>query len=470
MRFRLLAAATAFALLSASSTVQAACCYFSAKNADILQPAQKVFITWDPTKKMETFTVQPKFEGNALDFGMVIPTPSQPKLHEMPRDFFKHLAVYSILKRRESPQSKLLWLLEPPPPLAPGAGIGGAFGANLGSFMPTSAPPARKQEIKILESGVVGSLDYKIIEAGRADDLFQWLKDNKYQYAGDEATLNHYIQKKWLFTVMKIDTMQMKRNKDGTFAGEVTPTRFQFTSEKLIYPLKITQISVKDKTEALFYVQAPHKVDLQGDMSYQRTWVPMLQSASGCTPGGIQGGGEQWLKAINDQVPNLLRRNQELGFTFQPGQRPNPDKDGHIATTMEWARKLSADDIKILRGQAPYSEKVPNVDEGFSEADCRKALANNPARARAIAKVIRARLEKAQKERPFGYLVREAPADDLRQLQQLAGHLEASAFITKFRKIFMRNEMNDDLVLVPARMGQRDDDSEYEELLPVSPP
>src|SRR5271154_653614 len=86
----------------------AACCYFSAKNADILQPAQKAFLTWDPDEKMETFTVQPKFEGNALDFGMVIPTPSQPKLHEMPRDFFKHLAVYSIMKHREFPASKLL--------------------------------------------------------------------------------------------------------------------------------------------------------------------------------------------------------------------------------------------------------------------------------------------------------------------------------------------------------------------------
>src|SRR5439155_16132567 len=86
----------------------AACCYFSAQNADVLQPAQKVFITWDPEKRVETFTVQPKFEGNALDFGMVIPTPSQPKLHEMPRDFFKHLAVYSILMRREFPRSKLL--------------------------------------------------------------------------------------------------------------------------------------------------------------------------------------------------------------------------------------------------------------------------------------------------------------------------------------------------------------------------
>src|SRR5262249_50087921 len=55
------------------SGASAACCYFSAKDKDILQPAQKVFITWDAVEKVESFTVQPKFEGNALDFGMVIP-------------------------------------------------------------------------------------------------------------------------------------------------------------------------------------------------------------------------------------------------------------------------------------------------------------------------------------------------------------------------------------------------------------
>src|SRR5206468_11075066 len=290
-------------------------------------------------------------------------------------------------------------------------------------------------------------------------------KDNKYSYAGDKASLNFYVQKKWLFTVMKIDTMQMKLNKDGSYAGEVTPTRFQLASDKIVYPLKITQISVKDKTEALFYVQAPHKVDLQGDNSYQHTWVPMLQAAAGCTPGGIKGGGEQWLAAIRDQIPAIQQRNQQLGFNFVAGQRPQPNSKGHIPTTMEWARKLTATDIKVLRGEAPYSEKVPDVDEGFTAADMK-----DPKKAKAIVKVIRARLAKAQQERPFGFLVREAPADDIRQLQQLAGHLETTAFITKFRKIFMRNEMNDDLVLVPARMGERDDDSEYEELLPVSPP
>src|SRR5207302_1557512 len=114
------------------------------------------------------------------------------------------------------------------------------------------AAPARKREVKILEAGVVGSLDYKIIQADKADDLYGWLKDNRYSYSGDEATLDFYIRKKWFFTVMKIDPMQMKRRADGSYEGEVTPTRFNFASEHLVYPLKITQISVKDKTEALF--------------------------------------------------------------------------------------------------------------------------------------------------------------------------------------------------------------------------
>src|SRR5262249_43520420 len=152
---------------------------------------------------VETFTVQPKFEGNALDFGMVIPTPSQPKLSTMPRDFFKHLAIYTIMRKREMAHSKLLPLLEPQdfdrfrfaPGNAPLAQAANALGA-----VKDAEVEKRQPAIKILEVGTVGSLEYKIIEAGRADDLFKWLKDNQYSYAGDEATLNHYIQKKWLFT------------------------------------------------------------------------------------------------------------------------------------------------------------------------------------------------------------------------------------------------------------------------------
>src|SRR5438552_9103188 len=164
----LLPAALAFALLR-PAPAGAACCYFSAQNTDILQPAQKVFITWDPAKQQESFTVQPKFEGNALDFGMVIPTPTQPKLSEMPRDFFKHLAIYSILMRRETPQSKLLHLMHG---LADGR-LGAVKGAPSSETQGADKTAAPKPTVVVLEQGVVGSLDYKIIEATRADDLYK---------------------------------------------------------------------------------------------------------------------------------------------------------------------------------------------------------------------------------------------------------------------------------------------------------
>ena len=54
-----------------------------------------------------------------------------------------------------------------------------------------------------------------------------------------------------------------------------------------------------------------------------------------------------------------MQRAKQLDFRFVAGQRPQPNKKGHIPTTMEWARKLTADDIKVLRGKAAYSEKVP---------------------------------------------------------------------------------------------------------------
>src|SRR5262249_8093097 len=149
-------------------------------------------------------------------------------------------------------------------------------------------------------------------------------------------------------------------------------------------------ISVKDKTEALFYVQAPYKVDLPGDLTYQYQWLPMLQNAQGWYAKGIFGShdlpgqADDWLRALGGQIPALLKRGQELGFTFVSGQRPQPNRQGRIATTLEWAKRLTAQDVRLLRGQAPFSEKLPNPDEGFTAADVRDSQ-----KAQAVYKVIR---------------------------------------------------------------------------------
>jgi hypothetical protein len=380
------------AAVGSGPPLDAACCYFSAKDKDVLQPAQKAFVTWDPAETVETFTVQPKFEGNARDFGMVIPTPGRPKLDEMPRDFFKELAVYTILEPMDLSKYKNLF-----PP------------ANAGGPVPTADAPVRKSTVKVLEAGIVGSLDYKIITAERADDLYTWLKDNAYQYAGDETTLDHYVRKKWVFTVMKIDAKQMKPNKDGTYTGEVTPTRFTFESKALVYPLKITQISVKDRTEALFYVQAPHKVDLPGDASYQFTFAPMWSQAMGfAIPEKLTDAERAWQKVADPKAQDLTRKAQELQ---QKGVQP---------ATLEWARRITGADLDVLDGKRPYN--------------------------------------------------RAAPKEDVDRLKILRGHVKKGQFVTKVRKVFAKGEMGADLEFVRARLGDADDDMEYVQILPTSPP
>jgi hypothetical protein len=206
-------------------------------------------------------------------------------------------------------------------------------------------------------------------------------------------------------------------------------------------------------------------------MTYQFQWVPMLQNARGWYNKGtfgsndLPGKADKWLGAIKEQTPELLKKGEELGFAFTNGQRPQPNKEGHIATTLEWARKLTSEDIKVLRGAAPFSENVPDPDRGFTRADLR-----DPRKAEAVYRVIRERLAVYKKERPGGYLVREAPAGDVKQLKVLAGHLKEGQFVTKFRKTFTKPEMEDDLLIVPAKLGNAEDHSEYEEILPTSPP
>jgi hypothetical protein len=422
--------------------------YFAARGQEVTLPALQVFLTWDPQTRTETLTVQPRFEGSARDFVFLVPTPTRPKLQPMPRDLFRHLAVFTRLKRRAFPESKLL----PPDPFAAQAPV-----AALTQSEPRPA-------VEVLETGTVGTLDYRIVSAARAAELFKWLKDNQYQYTDGEAALNAYVQKRWVFTVLKIDPTHLRKTTGAIYVGAVTPMRFQFTSDKLVYPLLMSQVSVKDRADVLFYVQAPFKADLPGDLSYQHAWIPMLQAAGG-KAGGLPGKGADWLAVAKPHLPALLQRGRELGFTFTPGQQPRPNRQGHTPTTLEWAKRLTAHDFEVLRGAAPYSEAPPDVDDGFSRADL-----NEPQRAEAIYRVIRRRLDRARHANPQGHRVRHAHAEDVQELRQLATHLHAGQFLTKFRKVFTRAELAGDLEFIPARLGPADDTSEYEEALSKARP
>jgi hypothetical protein len=201
----------------------------------------------------------------------------------------------------------------------------------------------------------------------------------------------------------------MKKRPDGSYDGEVTPTRFTFASEKLVYPLKITQISVRDRTEALFYVQTTHKVDLPGDFSYQYTFAPMWsQATSFALPEKLTTQEKDWQAHVKPMVDDLSKKAQDI-----QGKKRQP-------SSLEWAKKITDDDVAVMEGKKPFN--------------------------------------------------REAPKEDVEKLKLLKGHLKKGLFVTKVRKVFSKDEMGEDLEFVRARIGDKDDDVEYFSILPTSPP
>ncbi len=405
--------------------------------------AVRAFLDWDAVAQRENLVVQARFEKATSGFAVVVPTPTKPEVGKAPRDFFRGLAVFTQLKQRVYPQSKLLPLKEP---------VEGDA-RRLRAFRPFD-----EETVETAAPEVIG-----------ADRIAAWLAENKVHV--DAGDLDYYVVRKWFFTVARVDASALTKGTDGTASGVTAPLHLTFAAEEPVLPLRLLTANGKEPVEVAVTAQASTKLDLPGERSYQYQWVPLLLAsrggyAKGTLPGGAElpGKADDWLKAIEGQTPALLKKGQELGFPFVNRARQTPNKQGKTATTLEWAKRLTAADIAILNGKAPLGETVPDPDDGFSAADTRQA-----ARADAIYRVIEKRLEKDRKERPGGYLVREAPAEDVRRLTELTPFLRAGSFVTRLRFVPSRAELADDARFVPATLGSTVDTSEYDEALPASP-
>ncbi|HTB62744.1 MAG TPA: DUF2330 domain-containing protein, partial [Opitutales bacterium] len=381
--------------------------FFAAAGRIITQPGETVFLDYDSATKTESFVVQAKFTGDAADFGMLLPVPSKPTLNEMPKEFFSELSVFTQLE----PLNRNKYLAG-----APRGGFGGGAAGGTGGGRGGAGGAAPATTVEVLETGVVGTLEYKTIAAEKPDDLYQWLKDNNYSYSGDEDTLKYYIDKKWVFVAMKIDSKQVTAGPDGKFSGQITPTRFTFASDKAVYPMHMSQMSTDmtrengmDKTDVLFYIQSDHKMDLGGNFSYEYTFVPMWTASFAQERGSMVTDEEfSWNKVATP----ISSKYNTTAVNIRNGK--------HSPAVLMFAKKMTAPDTAMLNGSAPFD------------------------------------------------MNRRATPDQVEKLKQLDGTLQTGKYLTKIRKIFSEDELNDDLVFVPAAVSNTPDDMEYYETLPTT--
>jgi hypothetical protein len=343
----------------------------------------RAFLTWDPKEQVQMMTMQPVLAGNANVFGWVLPMPVKPRADEMPRNFFEALAAFSLLEPMEA---RFPGKAEP---------------------QPYRFPPEPKI-IELHAGGTAFMSDYWIFLPEQSLRLKDWVKDHGF----DEAQLDlllPYLKKGWFLAAFKLDALPFKRNKEGTFdAGLVAPLRLSYHTEKPYLPLELTKHSLKETAKIVLHTQAPHKLDLPGDFSFQPAWLDKWTRAMESTPVEKRSAAEKdWLTLANAEAPHWRKALQTLA------------DEKRLATQLRYAKRLSEDDIEVVKGKAPYT--------------------------------------------------REAPPRVVKEMRNLSGHVKAGQWLLKTEATVRARDIMGAMELPEAQVKGKKDETDYSALLPASP-
>jgi hypothetical protein len=189
---------------------------FYPENFPVYENGQKAFIyLHDGT---EDLVVQPSYKGSAKDFVWVVPTPSQPEVNKSSQ------SVFTSLQKLTIPDNSI----QPMPMLS----------NSLGTTATSDA-------VQIIEEKTIDSYDIVTLKASSETALSDWMTTNKYSYPTDKNyLLSDYINQGWYFVIAKIRTEAQTDVQADLNNGTITPIRFTFKSDKMIYPMKLTGVAM----------------------------------------------------------------------------------------------------------------------------------------------------------------------------------------------------------------------------------
>ena len=214
---------------------------------DIYEPNQLAMIMFDDM--VEKIIFQVDYEGEADDFAWVIPVPGYPYLFSVEDEIFYELHRLT----QSSPVD---------------------FGCGWAGGVPT--PGLGDEGVHVWEENQVGIYDTTTLSATDPNSLIDWLNNNGYTFPiGGQEILNHYIEKKWFFVAMKIQSGELMDNSEY-YSGAIQPLGVMFFSEEIIYPMKISAVSTPSwGTEVLIYTFSDNRVFFPGSMEeYYSTITP----------------------------------------------------------------------------------------------------------------------------------------------------------------------------------------------------
>jgi hypothetical protein len=198
---------------------------------------ERAMLAWDG--KTQDILMSFNVSGSSDKAAWVMPVPSAAKVSLGDTEVFNELGRLTAprLEYRDSWWPTLTWLL-------PGASPSETAGAPGGA-------------VNVLGRQRIGPFDVTRLAADDPTALATWLADKGFPRPdGLEANLAPYIADHW-----EIVAIQLAPAKAGeSLTGDLQPLRLSFTSDKLVYPMRLSRSATTPQTVDL-YVLADHRMD-----------------------------------------------------------------------------------------------------------------------------------------------------------------------------------------------------------------
>lgn len=193
------------AALAAGIGAALACCTAYPGDRPVRLVGEQVIIVWDAAKKVQHFVRQASFEGEAENFGFIVPTPTKPEVAVADEKAFGRLM--KLIPKKSEPAA-----------------------AAEGGFEMADA----KSEVQVIEQYKVGDYLATILKADDGKAMLKWLEQNGYDSRpAMETWLDHYAKQDWVFTALKF----IRKPEDSD--PKTTALRLSFKTEVPHYPYKM---------------------------------------------------------------------------------------------------------------------------------------------------------------------------------------------------------------------------------------
>lgn len=265
----------ALCLISLGPQPMPACCPAPPSGMPVINADQAVIILWDAANKMQHFIRRASFKSEANDFGILVPSPSQPELAESGNEAFPFLydltAPKVIIEERSEGMS---------------CGCGGDKKGKATTKLETKFE--MKPAVKILEEKEVAGFKASVLETKSATALVGWLKENGYAFSAEvEAWAKPYVENGWKITALKVIKETHSTEKKNVTAGAL---RMSFKTDRPLFPYRepdfkeaVKTLGARDRLLRIYFVgEARYRGEMTKDVNWsgRARWSDKLSGAS----------------------------------------------------------------------------------------------------------------------------------------------------------------------------------------------